>query len=118
MKSKKLRSVRHKRLRKKVKGSGDKPRLCVFRSSKHIYAQIIDDDRRVILLSVSTQGKESNLQKIKPSTKEAAFVVGELIAKRAVDSGIKSVCFDSGGYRYHGRVKKLSEGARKGGLVF
>ncbi|MEK7659470.1 MAG: 50S ribosomal protein L18 [Patescibacteria group bacterium] len=96
---------RHKRVRALVKGTQVRPRLSVFRSNKRIYAQLIDDSRGTILLSVS-------------DIKTSASKVGENLAKKAIEKGIDSVVFDRGGYKYHGRVKALAEGARQGGLKF
>ncbi len=118
MKIKNLRKIRHKRLRRKVQGTEKRPRLSVFRSSKHMYAQIINDQEQKTLVSVSTLDTDFDSAKVKPTTQDAAFSLGQLIAKKAKDAGIKEICFDSGGYKYHGRVRKLSEGARKGGLDF
>lgn len=109
---------RHKRVRKKVFGTPERPRLCVFRSNKHIYAQIIDDTIGHTLVSASTLDPELREKLQKTWNKEAAREVGKLIAKRALEKGIKKVVFDRGGYKYHGRVKELAEGAREGGLVF
>lgn len=109
---------RHKRVRKKVFGTPERPRLCVFRSNKHIYAQIIDDTIGHTLVSASTIDPELREKLQKTWNKEAAREVGKLIAKRALEKGIKKVVFDRGGYKYHGRVKELAEGAREGGLVF
>ena len=109
---------RHKRIRKKVFGTPERPRLCVFRSNKHIYAQIIDDTIGHTLVSASTVDPELREKLQKTWNKEAAREVGKLIAKRALEKGIKKVVFDRGGYRYHGRVKELAEGAREGGLEF
>ncbi len=103
---------RHKRVRAKVSGTAECPRLNVFRSNKNIYAQIIDDVTGVTLVSASSLDMENG------SNKEAAFKVGEAIAKKAIDKGIDKVVFDRGGYIYHGRVKELAEGARQGGLKF
>ena len=103
---------RHKRVRAKVSGTAECPRLNVFRSNKNIYAQIIDDVTGVTLVSASSLDMENG------SNKEAAFKVGEAIAKEAIDKGIDKVVFDRGGYIYHGRVKELAEGARQGGLKF
>ncbi len=103
---------RHKRVRAKVSGTAECPRLNVFRSNKNIYAQIIDDVKGVTLVSASSLDMENG------SNKEAAFKVGEAIAKKAIDKGIDKVVFDRGGYIYHGRVKELAEGARQGGLKF
>lgn len=106
---------RHKRVRKQISGTASRPRLAVFRSLKNIYAQIIDDDKGVTLVSASTLDKsiEGN-----GGNKEAARAVGKLVAEKALAAGIKSVVFDRGGYIYHGRVLELAEGAREGGLEF
>jgi len=109
---------RHKRIRKKVFGTPERPRLCVFRSNKHIYAQIIDDTIGHTLVSASTLDPELREKLQKTWNKEAAREVGKLIARRALEKGIKKVVFDRSGYKYHGRVKELAEGAREGGLVF
>lgn len=104
------------RIRKSVSGTSSNPRLSVFRSNKEIYAQIIDDVANVTLLSVSSRDKE--LAKVKGTKVEIASQVGVLIAEKAKAAGIESIVFDRGGYLYHGRVKSLAEGARKGGLNF
>ncbi|MBI4744319.1 MAG: 50S ribosomal protein L18 [Actinobacteria bacterium] len=104
---------RHKRVRKKVAGLSSRPRLCVYRSNKNIYAQIIDDVKRVTLVSASTLEKIDEKNKV-----EDSYKVGSLIAKRALEKGIKEVVFDRGGNLYHGRVKALADGARENGLVF
>ncbi len=109
------RKQRHKRVRGKVSGTAQCPRLNVFRSLKHIYAQIIDDVNGVTLVSASTAEKEFSEY---GGNKEAAQKVGELLAQRATGKNIKDVVFDRGGYIYHGRVARLGEGARKGGLNF
>lgn len=106
---------RHKRVRGKITGTSDCPRLNVFRSNTNIYAQIIDDTKAVTLVSASTLDKEFSGN---GGNKEAARKVGALIAKRAVEKGISEVVFDRGGYLFHGRVKELAEGAREGGLKF
>jgi large subunit ribosomal protein L18 len=106
---------RHMRVRKKVSGTPEKPRLAVFRSEKNIYAQIIDDVNAVTLVAASSLDKD--FEGI-GSNKEAAKLVGEAIAKRALDKGIKEVVFDRGGFVYHGRVQSLAEGAREAGLEF
>lgn len=111
----KARLNRHKRVRGKISGTSECPRLNVFRSTNNIYAQLIDDVKGVTLASASTLDKEIEG---KGGNKEAAKKVGELIAKRAADKGISQVVFDRGGYIYHGRVKELAEGARQGGLKF
>jgi len=113
-----LRKIRHKRVRKKVKGIKEKPRLCVFRSNKHIYVQIIDDEKAHTLVSVSSLEKDFRVLNKKFSTSEGAYHLGKLLAERAKKAGIVKVCFDRGGYPYQGRVKKLAEGAREGGLIF
>jgi large subunit ribosomal protein L18 len=106
---------RHMRVRKKVSGTPEKPRLAVFRSEKNIYAQIIDDVNAVTLVAASSLDKD--FEGI-GSNREAAKLVGEAIAKRALDKGIKEVVFDRGGFVYHGRVQSLAEGAREAGLEF
>lgn len=111
----KARLKRHKRVRKNISGTAERPRLNVFRSSKHIYAQIIDDVAGATLVSASTMDKEFNEY---GGNVDAAKKIGELIAKRAIEKNIKSVVFDRGGYVYHGRVAALAEGAREGGLEF
>ena len=112
-----LRNVRHARDRKKVEGSPDQPRLCVFRSLKSIYAQIIDDSHGHTIASASS--RESVVSNTKSTSKtDNANQVGKLVAERAVSNGISKVVFDRGGYKYHGRVKALADGAREGGLTF
>ena len=106
---------RHKRVRTKISGTSECPRLCVFRSNTNVYAQIIDDTKGVTLVQASTLDKEV---KTKHSNKEAAKEVGTLIAKRALEKNIKSVVYDRGGYVYHGIVKELAEAAREAGLNF
>ena len=108
------RKRRHRRVRGKVHGSANRPRLCVFRSSKGIYAHLIDDDAGVTLASASTL----QLGGASGTKSEKAAEVGKLVAQRAKDAGIASVVFDRGGYLYHGRVKALADGAREGGLEF
>ena len=108
------RKRRHRRVRGKVHGSANRPRLCVFRSSKGIYAQLIDDDAGVTLASASTL----NLGGASGTKSEKAAEVGKLVAQRAREAGVASVTFDRGGYLYHGRVKALADGAREGGLEF
>jgi len=116
------RKRRHLRVRKKVAGSEDRPRLTVYRSLKHIYAQIVVDPPigpSKTIAGASTLSKEiqEELKNAKSKT-EKARIVGRLIAKRAIEKGIKKVTFDRSGYKYHGRVKALAEGAREGGLEF
>jgi large subunit ribosomal protein L18 len=114
----KQRVRRHRRVRKKVAGTQDRPRLNVYRSLNQIYAQVIDDDRGHTLVSVSSLDG-SITSKLKGKTKtEQARLIGEEVAKRAKKAGVKSVVFDRGGYRYHGRVRALAEAAREGGLEF
>ncbi len=134
------RKRRHKRVRAKVSGTSKVPRLCVFRSSRHIYAQLIDDEKGETLTSANDlqlkkakkkkttsaksldsakKGqKEEKTQKILSRKLALAFEVGKLIAEKAIEKKIKKVVFDRGGYKYHGRVKALAEGAREGGLEF
>ncbi len=112
---KEARAKKHLRVRNKINGTAERPRLCVYRSNNHIYAQIIDDVARTTLVSASTLDKEV---KTKHSNKEAAKEVGILIAKRALDKKITNVVYDRGGYIYHGVVKELAEAAREAGLVF
>jgi large subunit ribosomal protein L18 len=112
------RKARHARVRKKIAGTTAKPRLNVYRSNQNIYAQIIDDVTGNTLIAASSletsvKGNVSNT-----GNKEAAKLVGELIAKKALEKGIENVTFDRGGYLYHGRVKELAEGAREAGLKF
>ncbi len=110
---------RAQRVRRRLKKhAGDRPRLCVFRSSKHIYAQIIDDSDGVTLASASSVEKDFSAEGGKSSDQKAAERVGELLAARAKEKGVTDVVFDRGGYLYHGRVKALADAAREGGLQF
>ena len=131
LEKKEKRHRRHKRVRAKISGTAKVPRLCVFRSNKHIWAQLIDDEKIKTLISAGDlelkkqkketkkQRAESKKTKKKFSGKVApAFEVGKLIAKKALENKIEKVVFDRGGYKYHGRVKALAEGAREGGLKF
>ncbi len=103
-------------IRKKLHGSAERPRLVVFRSLCHIYAQIINDDEGKTLVAMSTKAKDETFN---GKTKvDKSFEVGEKIAKKAIENGITQVCFDRAGYKYHGRIKALAEGARKAGLGF
>ncbi|MGN1385360.1 MAG: 50S ribosomal protein L18 [Bacillus sp. (in: firmicutes)] len=111
-----VRQKRHARVRAKLSGTEARPRLNVFRSNKHIYAQLIDDVNGVTLASASTLDKDLNVEST--SNIEAAQKVGETIAKRAVEKGYTSVVFDRGGYLFHGRVKALADAARENGLEF
>jgi large subunit ribosomal protein L18 len=110
------RRKRHARVRAKLSGTAARPRLNVFRSNKHIYAQLIDDVNGVTIASASTLEKDFGLEST--SNLEAAQKIGELVAKRAVEKGISSIVFDRGGYLYHGRVKALADTARENGLEF
>lgn len=109
---------RHKRVRNKVVGISERPRLSVFRSNSNIYVQIIDDTQGVTLVSACTLDSEVKKEIASAGTKEAAEKVGALIAKRAKDKGIEQVVFDRGGYLFHGRVKALADSARASGLKF
>jgi large subunit ribosomal protein L18 len=105
-------------VRKKVFGTSDRPRLSVFRSNRHIYAQITDDIAGATLVSASTRAKVMRDQLSRGGNKKAAQIVGEVLAKQAMSVGIKCICFDRNRYKFHGRVKALAEAARKTGLVF
>ncbi len=113
------RQIRHKRVRKKVSGTSERPRMAVFRSLKHIYVQIIDDSQGRTLAAASSLDPKIRAEVNGGEAKsEVSTLVGKLIAERAVDQGIKTVVFDRGGFKYHGRTKALAEAARKGGLAF
>ena len=112
------RKRRHARVRKRVYGTPERPRLNVFRSLKHIQVQVIDDTRGHTLMAVSTMDADVRPELAGKPKVGQAEVVGEVLAKRALAAGIKQVVFDRGGYRYHGRVKALAEAAREGGLEF
>jgi len=112
------RKRRHARVRRRLSGTAARPRLCVFRSLNHIYAQVIDDDLGHTLVSASTLGQEIKSAAEEKAKTEAAQLVGQLVAERAKSKGITKVVFDRGGYKYHGRVKALAEAAREVGLVF
>jgi large subunit ribosomal protein L18 len=112
------RQRRHSRVRKRLQGTQDRPRLSVFRSLKHIHAQIIDDSRGHTLAAASTQDPALRTELDGKDKSGQAAVVGEALAKRALDAGIEQVVFDRGGYLYHGRVKALAKAAREGGLEF
>ncbi len=111
------RAKRIRRIRKKISGVADRPRLCVFKSNKHIYAQLVDDSLGKTIVAMSTLDNAFERGEEKGKT-GAARVVGVAIAERAIAAGVRQVVFDRGGYVYHGRVKALSEGAREGGLQF
>ncbi len=106
---------RHRRIRTKVRGTNKVPRLSVFRSLRHLFVQLIDDHEKKTLLSASDREIDKKIQNCKVSD---GMKVGELIAKKALAKGIQAICFDRGGYVYHGQVKAIAEGARKGGLKF
>jgi len=112
------REKRHFRVRAKIYGTAERPRLNIFRSEKNIYAQLINDDIGNTLVAASSLDKELKEKISTGSNKEAAKVVGELVGKKAIEAGIKKVVFDRGGYIYHGRVKELAEAARQAGLEF
>lgn len=129
--ARKLRIVRHRRVRNKVSGTAQRPRLCVFRSLKGIYAQVIDDSRGHTLAAASSgellatakagaggDGDEAAEAAGPVSKTAASAAVGKLVAERALAAGVSAVVFDRGGYRFHGRVKALADAAREGGLVF
>ncbi|MFW6263947.1 MAG: 50S ribosomal protein L18 [Cyanobacteriota bacterium] len=109
---------RHKRIRRKVTGSAERPRLAVFRSNNHIYAQVIDDTEQHTLVAASTLDKELKSELESTATRDASAAVGKLVAQRALEKGIQKVVFDRGGNIYHGRVKALAEAARESGLDF
>ena len=113
-----VRKIRHERVRKKISGTPDRPRLCVYRSNAHIYAQVIDDVAGNTLAAASTVEKEIAAQIAECDKKGAARIVGKTVAERAIKAGIKEVVFDRGGYIYTGRVAELAAGAREGGLNF
>lgn len=113
-----IRLRKHDRVRKKILGTAERPRLNVFRSLQNIYAQVIDDTAGVTLVSASTLDEALKDTVKYGGNKDAAKAVGKLVAQKALDKGIKNVVFDRGGYLYHGRVKELAEGAREAGLEF
>jgi large subunit ribosomal protein L18 len=114
------RARRHQRIRKKLRGTADRPRLVVFRSLRNIEGQLVDDDASRTILGVSTLAEELRAFKGESRTPkiDAAFEAGKLLAERARESGVQGIVFDRGGYKYHGRVKAFADGARKGGLEF
>jgi len=115
---KEARIKRHMRIRRRMTGSSERPRLCIYRSNKHIYAQIVDDSQAHTLVAASSLDSELTDKLKKTWNKDSAEAVGELVAKRAIKMGIQSVVFDRGGYIYHGRVAAVAEAARKSGLEF
>ena len=113
-----IRVIRHERVRKKISGTAERPRFCVYRSNKNIYVQVIDDTKGNTLVACSTVEKEVMKAIEGKDKKGAAKIVGEQLAKKALAKGIENVVFDRGGYLYTGRVQALAEGAREGGLKF
>ena len=113
-----IRRIRHERVRKKISGTAERPRFCVYRSLNHIYAQIIDDTVGNTLVAASTLDKAIKADLAGKTKSEKAKLVGELLAKKALEKGIETVVFDRGGYLYTGRVASLADGAREGGLKF
>ncbi len=113
-----MRKVRHTRVRRRVRGTAERPRLAVYRSLQHIYVQVIDDDRQHTLASASTLESGVIEDGSALSKTEIAGRVGSLVARRALEQGVKQVVFDRGGFMYHGRVRALAEQARESGLVF
>ena len=113
-----VRKIRHERVRRKITGTPETPRLCVFRSLQHIYVQLIDDSKGVTLVSASTLDAAVKGQLSEVDKKGAAKLVGKTIGERALQAGFKSVVFDRGGYVYTGRVQAVAEGAREAGLEF
>ena len=113
-----VRAKKHRRLRGHIAGTAEKPRLAVFRSNKHMYAQIIDDNKGATLVAASTLEKAVRSELPQTDTVEAAAKVGEIIGKRALEAGIQEVVFDRGGFIYHGKIKALADAAREAGLTF
>ncbi|TGY96296.1 50S ribosomal protein L18 [Petralouisia muris] len=113
-----VRMKKHRRIRNRFSGTAERPRLAVFRSNNHMYAQIIDDDKQHTLVSASTLQKDVKAELEKTNNVEAAAHLGTVIAKRALDKGITTVVFDRGGYIYQGKVKALADAAREAGLNF
>ena len=114
----KVRAKKHMRIRNRFSGSAERPRLAVFRSNNHVYAQVIDDVAGKTLVSASTLEKDIKAELKNTDHIEAATKVGDVVAKRALEKGIKAVVFDRGGYIYHGKVKALADAAREAGLEF
>jgi len=117
-KKEKHRRRKHMSVRSRVSGTAERPRLCVYRSLKHIYAQVIDDGGGRTLAAASTLEKEMRQKLTRPKSSDAAKLVGELLARRALELGIRQVVFDRSWFRYHGRIKALADAARAGGLKF
>ena len=114
----KVRAKKHMRIRNRFSGTAESPRLAVFRSHNHVYAQVIDDANGTTLVSASTVEKDIKAELKNTDDIEAATKVGDVVAKRALEKGIKAVVFDRGGYIYHGKVKALADAAREAGLEF
>lgn len=114
----KERERRHKRIAKKMRGTPAKPRLVVFRSQKHLYAQLVNDINQKVITGGSTLTKDFHAKEIKSTNKEAALQLGKLISAKVLKLGIGEICFDRAGYKYHGRVQALAQGLREGGLKF
>ena len=115
---KEKRLARHARVRKHISGTPERPRLCVFKSAKNIYAQVIDDTTGNTLVSASTLDKDIKAEAAYGGNKAAAKLVGESVGRKALEKGIETVAFDRGGFLFHGRVKELADGAREAGLKF
>jgi large subunit ribosomal protein L18 len=113
-----MKLVRHRRVRRKVKGTKERYRLCVFKSVKHIYAQVVDDEANKTIITVSTISKDLENKKDLKKNVKTASIIGGLVAKKCIEKNIKKVVFDRGGYIYHGRIKALADAARKEGLLF
>ena len=109
---------RQKVLRKKIIGTSKKPRLCISKSAKNFYAQLIDDMKGITIIALSTQGKELKGKVAKGGNVKAAILLGEELAKKAINKGVGKVVFDRAGYLYHGRIKAFADAARKNGLIF
>ncbi len=118
IKSREARKRRHRRIRAKLAGTAERPRLNVFRSLEHIYVQVIDDENGRTIVSASTVDKNLRADLDGKTKKEQATMVGKAVAERAQAAGVKQVVFDRGGYLYHGRIRALADGAREGGLEF
>ena len=116
--SKARRAIRHKRVRRKISGSAERPRLAVYRSLQHVYVQVIDDTKGETLAAASSLEPKILMQREGKPKSQVSTLVGELIAERAKEVGVESVVFDRGGFKFHGRTKALADAARKGGLVF
>ena len=114
----KVRAKKHMRIRNRFSGSAERPRLAAFRSNNHVYAQVIDDVNGTTLVSASTTEKDIKAELKNTDDIEAATKIGDVVAKRALEKGIKAVVFDRGGYIYHGKVKALADAAREAGLEF